>query len=463
MDIFLSILALVGFVALTAATGFFVAIEFALTGLERSQIDNHVRDTGDSTALAIQKAHNNLSFELSGAQLGITITTLATGYLAEPVLSRFFTPVLELSGLSDQAARPVALVLALIIATLLSMVYGELVPKNMAITDPLAAARLTVRPVHLFNVVFAGFVRLLNAAANALVRKLGIEPAEELASARSAQELGALVRNSAKHGGLDKAKAAMLDRSLKFGEESAEDFMTPRAKIETLDAAASVQDLLELALDTGHSRFPVIDGDLDATIGVVHVKDAFGVAKASRSRTPAVQFARPVPQVPASLDGDAVLAVVRKAGSQMALVADEYGGTAGIVTIEDVVEEILGEVYDEHDDAEAERDFLRVGASWEIAGLVRVDELSEKVGYYAPEGPYETLGGLIMASLGRIPKAGDVVLLPETDRDSMDEFESGIQGRWIARVTLMDGRRIDKCVLTPMSEDEAHDYVKEYQ
>ena len=459
MDIALSILSLLGFVALTVGTGFFVAIEFALTGLERSTIDNHVENKGDATARAIQKAHNKLSFELSGAQLGITITTLATGYLAEPILARYFTPALELVGLSDNAAPAVSLVLAMIVATLLSMVYGELVPKNMAITNPLTTARVTVGPVRLFNRVFAGVIHSLNKAANALVRRMGIEPADELASARSPQELGALVRNSAKHGGLEESQAKMLDRSLKFGETNAEELMTPRSTIAALDADDTVADLLALALETGHSRFPVTDGDLDATIGVVHVKDAFSIPREQHNATKLRLLARPVPTVPISLDGDAVLNAVRSAGSQVVLVADEYGGTAGIVTIEDVVEEILGEVYDEHDDTD-DKDFAQLGDSWQVSGLVRVDDLPENTGYFSPEGPYETIGGLVMDTLGRIPMEGDVVLLPQTDRDFLDEFESGIRGRWIARVVAMDDRRVDKVILTPISDEEAEEYKR---
>ena len=459
MDIALSILSLLGFVALTVGTGFFVAIEFALTGLERSTIDNHVENKGDATARAIQKAHNKLSFELSGAQLGITITTLATGYLAEPILAQYFTPALELVGLSDNAAPAVSLVLAMIVATLLSMVFGELVPKNMAITNPLTTARVTVGPVRLFNRVFAGVIHSLNKTANALVRRMGIEPADELASARSPQELGALVRNSAKHGGLEESQAKMLDRSLKFGETNAEELMTPRSTIAALDADDTVTDLLALALETGHSRFPVTDGDLDATIGVVHVKDAFSIPREQHNATKLRLLARPVPTVPISLDGDAVLNAVRSAGSQVVLVADEYGGTAGIVTIEDVVEEILGEVYDEHDDT-GDKDFAQLGDSWQVSGLVRVDDLPENTGYFSPEGPYETIGGLVMDTLGRIPMEGDVVLLPQTDRDFLDEFESGIRGRWIARVVAMDDRRVDKVILTPISDEEAEEYKR---
>ncbi|MHA2788939.1 hemolysin family protein [Corynebacterium sp. S7] len=458
MDIALSILALVGFVLLTASTGFFVAIEFALTGLERSTIDNHVKEKGDRRAYAVQRDYQNLSFTLSGAQLGITVTTLATGFLAEPVLSKYFTPLLKLVGLSESAASSVALVLALIVATFLSMVFGELVPKNWAITEPLKVARFVVPPVNAFNTVFKWFINGMNASANWFVRKLGFEPSDEPASARSSQELGAIVRNSAEVGGLDAATARVLDRSLQFGETTAEVLMTPRSTINSLDVDDTVSDLIALARETGHSRFPVRRGDLDDTVGVVHIKDAFSVPRDERATTRLEGLAKPVPYVPGTLDGDAVLNSVRSAGSQVVMVADEYGGTQGLVTIEDVVEEILGEVYDEYDDAESERDFQRFGASWEIAGLVRLDLLPDKIGYTAPDGPYETLGGLIMSVKGAIPQVGDVLLLPETEHDAREEFESGIRGRWIARVTVMDDRRVDRAILTPITNEQAEEY-----
>ncbi|WP_293951580.1 hemolysin family protein [uncultured Corynebacterium sp.] len=460
MDILISILSLLGFVLLTASTGLFVAIEFALTGMERSTVDNHVKQKGDASAHAVKRDYQNLSFVLSGAQLGITITTLATGFLAEPVLSKFFTPVLELVGLTESASTTVALIIALIVATFLSMVFGELIPKNWAITNPLGVARFVVHPVHWFNMSFKLFIKTMNNSANFIVRKLGIEPAEELASARSAQELTALVRNSAESGELDQTTAAVINRSLKFGESTAEEFMTPRSTIETLKVDDTVDDLITMALETGHSRFPVTDGDLDETIGMVHIKDAFSVSREERSTTKLRQLARRIPVVPASLDGDAVLNAVRSAGSQVVLIADEYGGTAGLVTIEDVVEEILGEVYDEYDDSEAERDFQQFGASWEVSGLVRTDQLQLHVGYSAPDGPFETLGGLIMFAMGRIPKVGDVTLLPQTETPGMDEFESSFTGRWIARVTVMEDRRIDKAVLTPITHEEAEEYTK---
>lgn len=450
MDILLSILSLLGFIALTASTGLFVAIEFAMTGLERSTVDTHVREVGDRAAKAVARDHANLSFVLSGAQLGITVTTLAAGYLAEPVLGKFFTPLLEAVGLSASASTSVALIIALIVATFLSMIFGELVPKNMAITEPLGTARVVVPPVNAFNTVMKWFILTLNSSANWFVRKLGFEPADELASARSGQELGAMVRNSAEAGSFDADTARVIDRSLQFGETTAEEVMTPRSTIESLDADDTIADLIALSRATGHSRFPVRRGDLDDTLGVVHVKDAFSVDKSNHATVKLSEIARPVPFIPGTLDGDSVLNRVRSAGSQVVLVADEYGGTQGLVTIEDVVEELLGEVYDEYDDRESERDFHRYGASWEVSGLVRLDELSEHLSYTAPEGPYETLGGLVMSTLGRIPLLGDELLLPEAGGGFQDNFGSGNAGRWRAHVSSMDGRRVEKVILTPV-------------
>lgn len=455
MDILLSVLGLVGFVALTACTGLFVAVEFALTGIERSTVDDHVKTKGDSTAKLLRRAHGELSFLLSGAQLGITLTTLATGYLAEPILAKFFTPLLDLVGLPETATMTVAMLLSLIIATGLSMVFGELVPKNLAIAHPLQVGRYTVRPVWTFNTVLSAFIRALNNTANFIVRRLGIEPADELASARSPQELSALVKNSTGDGGFTAGKARVLDKSLKFGDASAEDIMTPRSTVETLTVDDTALDLIRRALETGHSRFPVTRGDLDDTVGVVHVKDALSIAHTERARTSVFDMARSVPTIPASLGGDAVLAKVRGAGSQLVLVADEYGGTAGIVTIEDVVEEIVGEVWDEHDNRAEDAEVMRRGKTWEVSGLLRTDELADAVGYNAPEGPYETLGGLIMATLGRIPEQGDVVLLPRGERDFADTLEADGSFRWRATVKAMDNRRVDRVVMRPVKNPGA--------
>ncbi|MFF2391779.1 MULTISPECIES: hemolysin family protein [unclassified Nocardia] len=440
MSIVLTVLSLLGFVALTLGTALFVAAEFSLTALERSTVEAAARE-GDTQSRLVKQAHHTLSFQLSGAQLGITITTLITGYIAEPVLARLLDPLLDGIGLSENASHGVALALALIIATSLSMIYGELVPKNIAIAEPMMVARLTAGPMIGFSALFKWLIRFLNGAANWVVRRLGIEPAEELRSARSPQELGSLVRTSAMRGAMDQRTAQVMDRSLEFGERSAEDLMTPRVKVESLDRHDTIADLIAAAARTGYSRFPVVDGDLDNTLGVVHVKQAFTHPGELRKQIQLSDLAVAVPIVPASLDGDEVLERVRADGMQVALVVDEYGGTAGMVTMEDLIEEILGDVRDEHD--EEERDVRRVSDGWDCSGLMRIDEVSRATGYDAPEGEYETLGGLVLAQLGRIPVTGDEAVLPES---------RGSGGGWIARVERMDGRRIDRVRLIPVDE-----------
>ncbi|MBF6469265.1 HlyC/CorC family transporter [Nocardia beijingensis] len=450
MSVALTALSLIGFIALTVGTALFVAAEFSLTALERSTVEAHAR-SGDVRARMVRRAHRTLSFQLSGAQLGITITTLITGYIAEPVLARLLDPVFTGLGLSDAAASGVALTLALILATSLSMIYGELVPKNIAIAKPLATARVTAGPMIAFSVVFKWMIHFLNGTANWVVRRLGVEPAEELRSARSPQELGSLVRTSALRGALDQPTAQVMDRSLQFGERSAEELMTPRVKIESLDKDDTIADLIDAAGRTGYSRFPVIDGDLDNTLGFVHVKQAFTRPVHARRTLPLHRLAQPVPIVPASLDGDEVLERVRADGMQVALVVDEYGGTAGLVTMEDIIEEILGDVRDEHD--EEERDVRRVSDGWDCSGLLRIDEVSRATGYDAPEGEYETLGGLVLTRLGRIPVTGDEVVLPNPRSQQWTAPESHGTDGWIARVERMDGRRIDRVRLIPVDAD----------
>ncbi len=459
MDVIISILGLVGFVALTAGTALFVAAEFSLTALEKSAVDSAVSARDDRRSRQVQRAHRTLSFQLSGAQLGITITTLITGYLAEPILAGFFVPIATAAGASEGLASGISLAAALIIATSFSMIFGELVPKNIAIALPMGTARTTAGAMAGFSLIFRWAINGLNGSANWLVRRLGVEPAEELRSARSPRELGSLVRTSAQVGSLDERTARLVGRSLQFGERSAEELMTPRVKVESLSVSDTAFDLIETAARTGFSRFPVVDGDLDDTIGVVHIKHAFTIPASSRRTVRLDSLAQDVPVVPSSLDGDTVMERVRADGMQVALVVDEYGGTAGMVTMEDLIEEIVGDVRDEHDEPEV--DVQRVGDSWICSGLLRIDEVASATGYVAPEGEYETIGGLVLSELGRIPEVGDRTVLP----DPAFEDPTDTDGGWIAKVTRMDGRRIDRILLQPVdadrivemrSEDRAH-------
>ncbi|OKH64461.1 membrane protein [Mycobacterium sp. SWH-M5] len=453
-NVWLSLLAILAVVLLTFGTAVFVAAEFSLTALERSTVDANAR-AGDRRDHMVRRAHRTLSFQLSGAQVGISITTLATGYLAEPVIGKLIHPGLDAIGIPTNVAGGLSLFFAVLIATSLSMVFGELVPKNLAVARPVPTARAAAPFQLLFSLFFTPVIRLTNGTANWILRRLGIEPAEELRSARTGQELAALVHNSARSGSLDPITALLVDRSLQFGERTAEELMTPRPKIETLDADDTVGDLMDAAIRTGFSRFPIINGDLDETIGVVHVKQVFAVPREKRGRIRLASLALPVAKVPSTLDGDAVMTQIRANGLQTALVVDEYGGTAGMVTVEDLIEEIVGDVRDEHDDATP--DVVPAGKGWQVSGLLRIDEVAAQTGFRAPEGEYETIGGLVLQELGHIPETGEAVDLTAFDPDTDPDEPT----HWLATVVRMDGRRIDLLELTklePAGEGERDGY-----
>ncbi len=434
----LDLLGVLAVIALTFGTAVFVAAEFSLTALERSQVDSHLSTVGDARAKHVHKAHQTLSFQLSGAQVGITITTLTMGYLAEPIIAGWITPLLNVLGVPAGAALPISLGVALLIANVISMVFGELVPKNLAIARPLSTARAVAGLQTRFSASLRWFIDGLNSWANWLVRRLGVEPVDELASARSPQELGSLVRTSAARGTLDASTATLLDRSLRFGERSAEELMTPRVQVESLPMDATVLDLVELTRRTGFSRFPVHEGDLDDVRGVVHVKQAFSVPAARRASTRISTLARPVQTVPESLDGDTLLDRLRSSGLQLAVVVDEYGGTAGLVTLEDLVEEIVGDVRDEHDRGEVNPVRPLGRESWMVSGLLRDDEIADATGFRMPPGDYETLAGLVLSKLGRIPEVNDEVKV----------------GGWRITVMAMDRHRVAELRVARIPDQE---------
>ncbi len=447
MSVLSVVLSLLAFALLTLGTAVFVAAEFSLTALERSTVDSNARTGGPRDRL-VQKAHRTLSFQLSGAQVGISITTLISGYLAEPVFARLLGPLLAAFGFTESWLDTTALILSLFIATSVSMVFGELVAQYLAIAVPLPTARLVAGPQVLFSALFTPLIRITNGVANWVLKKLGIQPADELRSARSAQELVSLVRTSARQGSLDQPTADLVDRSLQFGARTAEDFMTPRSKVESLAADDTVADLLEMVRTTGHSRFPVTEGDLDETIGVVHVKQVFKIPHADRVGTRLDQLAQPVPVVPSTLDGDALIQQIMRTALQTALVADEYGGIAGMVTVEDLIEEIIGDIQDEHDALNPE--VVRITDGHRVSGLLRIDEVADKTGFRAPEGEYETIGGLVMHTLGHIPAEGDTLELRAFDPDAPVNH----QPRWQATVARMDGRRVDLLDLVKISSPD---------
>jgi CBS domain containing-hemolysin-like protein len=419
-------------VLLTLGTAAFVAAEFSLVSLDRSTVERAVAQ-GDRRAKGVLAAVRTLSTQLSGAQVGITVTTLTVGFLVEPSLANLLAGPLHSAGLGG-AADGVAVGLALAIATAFSMVFGELVPQNLGISEPLRTARVVLGPHRLFTAAVSPLILLLNGSANALLRSMGIEPQEELSGARSPEELVSLVRRSAEAGALDADTARLLTRSLRFSGRTAADVMTPRVRTLVLQREDPVSEVIALARRSGHSRFPVVDGDLDDVLGVVHLKSAVAVPRERRESVAVAALMTDALRVPETVRLDPLLAQLRQPGYQLAVVVDEYGGAAGVVTLEDVVEELVGEVADEHDRSRPGLVRRRDG-SWLVPGLMRPDEVRDGTGVPVPDGPaYETLGGFVMAGLGRIPAPGDEVSVPGA----------------VIRVERMDGRRVDRVRLIPL-------------
>jgi len=361
--------------ALTLACAVFVAAEFSLTTVERADLER-AAEAGERGADSALKAVRRLTFQLSGAQLGITVTSLVIGMLAEPSLAALLRGPLTAIGLGG-AASTIATILGVAVSTVVLMVVGELVPNNWATSRPLAVAKVVATPQRAFTAAFGPFIEHLNNTANRFVRRFGLEPAEELAHARSPEELVALARHSAAQGALEKDSAELFVRTLHLGELTAENVMTPRVDVKALEAHATATDAVNLTHATGLSRFPVYRDSLDEIIGTVHIRDVLALDEDKRAATQVTDLITPPLVVPDSLPVDNLLAQLRTERT-MAVVIDEYGGTAGVATVEDIIEEVVGEVRDEHDPHEAP-DLLPRPATedgrrvWEADGSIRTD------------------------------------------------------------------------------------------
>lgn len=420
-------------VLLTLGTALFVAAEFSLVALDRSSVQR-AADEGDSAAKTVLASLRRLSTQLSAAQVGITLTTLLLGYLATPSVGYLLLTPLEALGVPEASREPVASVAALVLAAAFSMVVGELVPQFLGISAPMGTAKIVAGPVQAFGVIFKPLIVVLNGSANAIIESFGITPTEELSAARTPQELASIVRRSAMAGTLDEDVALRVTRSLDFGGRTASDVMTPRVRCVSIERTASAGDVIELARGTGHSRFPVVGDDWDDIDGLVHVKKAIAVPHERRGDVPVSALMTAVNLVPETMRLDPLLLVLRR-GHQLAVVVDEYGGTSGVVTLEDVIEELVGEVADEHDPRSAGGASLP-GGGWTVPGMWRPDEVRDRIGVPVPDGPaYETVGGFMMAALGRVPTVGD---------------RAEVLG-WSITVATMDGRRVERLRMTPLA------------
>ncbi|HIG24496.1 MAG TPA: HlyC/CorC family transporter [Acidimicrobiia bacterium] len=400
---------------LLAVNAAFVAAEFSLIALDRAAIEAQAAN-GSRLHRRLLRSLTHLTETMSGFQFGITVSALLLGFVAEPTVARLLTGQDHPTGLS--------VVMAIAVATALHLVIGEQVPKYLALASPEKIARRTVPLLAPYSTVVRPLVAVLNHAANAILRRFGVVPRHEISNSRSVDELEDLITASVA-GGLNPEEVKRLTRSLHFGDKTASDVLVPRPDIEALAADASVADLIERSQKTGYSRFLVYGNDLDDVVGLVHVKGIYRLPVTQRADTPISELMQEVQAVPETRSLAEIMVDFRQHQTQMALVIDEHGATAGLLTLEDLLEEILGDISDEHDQ---QLPLVRPTPSGDLlaAGRLNFDEVYEATGFTVPEGPYETLAGFVLTQLGHLPQLGETI-----------EHQG-----WCFEVMAMEGRRI---------------------
>lgn len=430
------------FLFLVFLNAIFVGVEFAYLTVNRNDVRRKI-ESGDKSAKLVDRALSKTSTNLSGAQLGITVTSLAAGFLTGPSLGVLLSELFGLVGLSDAVVTAIGTTGAFIVATFTQMVFGELVPKNWAIAEPMKVSELVVRPQNIFMFLFGWLVWLLNGAANKVLRLLGFTPEEEVANARTAEELLSVVTRSGDEGTIDSKTAELVARSIEFGDRTAADVMTPRPHV-TFIRDESVADMLAVVAESGHARFPVLGADVDDVRGVVHYTALLGVPYAERKTTPAASLAEDVLVVNDSTTLDPLMRRLRENPHQFAVVVDEYGGTDGIVTLEDLVEEIVGEIDDEQDNKS--KLYNRISNDVVlVSGLMRPDELGDILELVIPEGEEsDTLGGFIAEKKDRMPRRGDEIVFTAVDHINRDDDDLPTEVNVRFRVERMAKHRVGR-------------------
>lgn len=397
-------------VAITALTGYFVAQEFGYMAVDRARL----RASGDIGARRALAVTNRTSFMLSGAQLGITVTGLLVGYVAEPLIGEGLGSLLGGVGVPTGVGIAIGTVLALLLATVVQMVFGELFPKNLAISRPEPVARALALSTTVYLKLFGWLIHVFDAASNLLLKALRIEPVHDVEHSATPRDLEAIIDESRERGDLDEELSTLLDRVLDFTDRSARAAMIPRPRVASVAADATMADLVEL-MASGHSRLPVLGSGADDVVGVICLRDVLALEGQDLSTFRVADAARTPVLVPASLPLPAVLAALREADDEFACVVDEYGGLAGVITMEDIAEELVGEITDEHDAAGVDRPRIGDG-EWTVDGGMGIDEVERLLDADLPEGDYQTVGGLVIDALQRLPEVGDVVTIPLPER-----------------------------------------------
>lgn len=454
MTVLSLLLGILVILAITALTAYFVAQEFAYMAVDRSRLGAAAAD-GDTAAQRALSVTQRTSFMLSGAQLGITVTGLLVGYVAEPLVGQALGTMLGGVGVPTAVGVAVGTILALALSTGVQMVFGELFPKNLAIARPEPVARWLARSTQVYLKLFGWLIWIFDQSSNLLLKVLGIEPVHDVEHSATPRDLEAIVERSRDSGDLSPALSLLLDRILDFPDETVDHPMIPRVHVGHFDPDTTLAEI-RVEMSGGHSRYPVID-DEDQVVGVV---DLIDVLTATDETLTAADLARPALLVPTLMKLPEAVQEFALTKQQMACVLDEYGGFAGVVTIEDLAEELVGEITDEHDSDVAEVQAVAAAdGTWIVAGSTPVDEVQRAMDRDLPEGDYETLAGLLIALHGRLPEVGtaveidlgeDLGRLPGEDpgirqvRLEVIELDGHVPGQ--IRLTLLDeeGERYER-------------------
>ena len=413
--------------ALLALNGFFVAAEFSVVRSRRSRLEAMARG-GDAKARLVLRATSNMARLLSASQFGITLASIGIGALAEETLSHSFAQLFATAGLPLRVgmAATIGTVCAIAVVTYGHVVFGELAPRSAALNHPEEVSRWLVPALMAFAWITSPFTWLLNKSAEGVLRVFRQAPVSAEENVHSADELRILVEQSQEVGALERQDAAMIEGVFEFSEKNAREVMTPRTEIDALDIEATLDEAVALVVETQRSRYPVYEESIDNIVGLVLAKDFIPLLREPPPQFTVRAMMRPVHVVPGSREVEEVLADFKRLKEHMAVVLDEYGGTAGVVTMEDLLEEIVGEILDEYDEPELP-DRRGAGSEVLIAGSMNIGEMNERIGLEVPDDEYTTIGGYVFGALGRLPVVGDRVTASHA----------------VFTVRAMDGRRVE--------------------
>ncbi|MBB6633978.1 hemolysin family protein [Cohnella thailandensis] len=405
--------------ALVFLNGFFVSIEFAMVKVRGTRIDTLVQE-GNPRAKFASRLTGNLDAYLSACQLGITLASLGLGWIGEPAIARALDPVFRGIGLSESLIHPLAFIIGFTLITILHIVLGELAPKTLAIRQAETVTLWASAPLIVFRKIMSPFIWLLNGMANRLLKLIGIEPASEDSSAHTEEEIRILMKESHKSGLIDKTELTLVDNIFDFAETNAREIMIPRTEMICLYANHPFEENRATVLREMHTRYPVCEKDKDNIIGFVHIRDLLKDADCSVQDIR--QLLRPLLTVPESMPISNLLKLMQKNKSQIAILIDEYGGTSGLVTLEDIMEEIVGEIQDEFDEERPDME-KKDDQTYSISGMMLIEEVNSYFGLEIPTEDYDTIGGWVYSQIENPPRKNQTVEVEEGIRFIIEETD----------------------------------------